>query len=71
MATANERLMQWLHDAQAMEKQAEAMLAALARHIDNYSGVRAEAKRVLQETREQAEVIRDSIERHGETRRRF
>lgn len=30
MATANERLMQWLHDAQAMEKQTEAMLAALA-----------------------------------------
>jgi ferritin-like metal-binding protein YciE len=48
-----------------METQAEAMLAALDRHIRNYPEVRAEAKRVLRETREQADVIQDSIERRG------
>ena len=35
------------------------MLAALDRHIRNYPEVKAEAKRVLRETREQADVIQD------------
>jgi ferritin-like metal-binding protein YciE len=66
MATANERLMQWLHDAQAMERQARAMLKALARHIENYPEVKAEAKRLLAETEEQASVVQDTLERRGE-----
>jgi ferritin-like metal-binding protein YciE len=65
MATVNERLMQWLLDARAMEREAEVMLAALDQHIRNYPEVQAEAKRVLRETREQADVIQDSIERRG------
>lgn len=65
MATANERLMQWLHDAQAMEQQAGAMLKALARHIENYPEVKAQTKRLLKETGEEAAVVQDLVERRG------
>jgi len=65
MATANERLMQWLYDARAMEQQVEVMLAMLDRHIQDYPRVVAETERVLGETRKQADVIQDSIERRG------
>lgn len=65
MATANERLMQWLHDARMMEKQAQTMLAGLSRHIESYPEIKAEAKRVLRETREQAAIVQDAVERRG------
>ncbi|MBI1867696.1 MAG: DUF892 family protein [Methylocystis sp.] len=65
MATANERLMQWLRDAQAMESHAEAMLETLARHIENYPEVKAQTQRVLRETREAAGIVQDAIERRG------
>lgn len=65
MATTNERLLQWLHDSQAIEQQTGEMLKALARHIENYPEVKAEAKRLLKETSEQAAVVQDAVEQRG------
>lgn len=36
MASAQERLMEWLRDAHAMKQQAETMLSSLASRIENY-----------------------------------
>ena len=65
MATANERLMQWLHDARAMQQHAKEMLRALARHIENYPEVKAQTKRLLQETQDHAIALQDCIEWRG------
>ena len=65
MATAEERLMEWLCDAHAMEEQAETMLSALSRRIENYPEFKAQVDRHLEETREQARIVRQCIERRG------
>ena len=65
MATAEERLMEWLRDAHAMEEQAETMLGALAQRIENYPEVKAQVQRHLEETRQQARSVRACIERRG------
>src|SRR5437764_1339335 len=65
MATAEERLMQWLRDAHAMEEQAETMLTALSGRIQNYPEVRSQVERHLDETRQQARELRACIERRG------
>lgn len=65
MASADERLMEWLRDAHAMEEQAETMLSAQAKRIDNYPEVKAQIERHLAETREQARMLRACIERRG------
>lgn len=65
MATAEERLMEWLRDAHAMEEQAETMLGSLAQRIKNYPEVKAQVQRHLEETRRQAETLRECIERRG------
>jgi len=57
--------MEWLRDAHAMEEQAETMLAALSRRIENYPDFKAQVDRHLQETREQARTVRACIERRG------
>jgi len=66
MATVENRLTEWLRDAQAMEKQATTMLDALARGIENYPDVKAQIERHLQETREQATALQGHVERRGE-----
>lgn len=65
MATAEERLMEWLRDAHAMEEQAETMLNALARRIENYPDVKAQIERHLAETQDQARTLKACIERRG------
>jgi len=65
MATAEERLMEWLRDAHAMEEQAETMLTALLKRIENYPEVRAKVEQHLEETRQQAQSLRTCIERRG------
>ena len=52
MATAENRLTDWLRDAEAMEKQATTMLDALAKGIENYPDVKAQIERHLQEARD-------------------
>jgi ferritin-like metal-binding protein YciE len=63
MATTHERLMQWLRDADAMEKHAEAMLGALAQRIENYEEVKAQIERHLREAQEQAIALEEYVER--------
>lgn len=65
MATAEERFMEWLRDAHAMEEQAEKMLSALAGRLENYPDLRSQIERHLQETKRQGERIRGCIERRG------
>ena len=66
MATAENRLTDWLRDAEAMEKQATTMLDALAEGIENYPDVKAQIERHLQEARDQAAAMQGYGERRGE-----
>lgn len=65
MATTQERLVQWLRDAHAMEQQAEKMLAAQAERIEHYPDLKARMQQHLEETREQARQIEGCLKRHG------
>jgi ferritin-like metal-binding protein YciE len=65
MATAEERLMEWLRDAHAAEEQAETMLTGMANRIENYPELKARIEQHIQETKRQAELIRGCIERRG------
>jgi ferritin-like metal-binding protein YciE len=65
MPNSEERLMQWLRDAHAMEKQAEKMLSALAGRIESYPQLKKKIKSHLEETKEQAERLESCIERRG------
>ncbi len=65
MATAEERLMEWLRDAHAAEEQAETMLSGMASRIENYPQLKARIEQHLQETRRQAELVRGCIQRRG------
>jgi ferritin-like metal-binding protein YciE len=65
MASAEERLMEWLRDAHAAEEQAETMLNGMARRIENYPQLKARIEQHLRETQRQAELVRGCIERRG------
>jgi len=65
MATAEERLMEWLRDAHAAEEQAETMLSGMASRIQNYPQLKARIEQHIQETQRQAELVRGCIERRG------
>lgn len=65
MASAEERLMEWLRDAHAMEQQAQTMLSSLASRIENYPDVKAKIEAHLAETRQQASLIESCITRRG------
>lgn len=65
MATPEERLMQWLSDAYAMEQHAETILTTLAQRTGGYPELKAQIERHLEETSRQAEDIRTCIVRRG------
>lgn len=65
MASVEERLMEWLRDAHAMEQQAETMLSAMAGRIEHYPQVKAKLEEHLEETRDQARRLEACIERRG------
>src|SRR5687767_9469616 len=65
MAKAEERLMEWLRDAHAMEEQAETMLSGQASRLKNYPQLKARIERHLAETKSQADRLRSCIERRG------
>jgi ferritin-like metal-binding protein YciE len=68
MATAEERLMQWLRDAHAAEVQAEAMLTGMAERLQNYPKLKARIKKHISETKRQARLVRSCIKRRkGDT----
>jgi ferritin-like metal-binding protein YciE len=65
MASAEERLMEWLRDAHAAEEQAETMLSGMARRIENYPDLKARIEQHIGETQREAELVRGCIERRG------
>jgi ferritin-like metal-binding protein YciE len=67
MPNSDETFMSWLRDAHAMEEQAEQVLSALARRIENYPELKAQIDRHLEVTRRQAERVRSCIERRKGT----
>ena len=62
---ADERLMQWLRDAHAMETQAETMLAGMESRIEHYPHLRKRIAQHLKETQHQAQRLDDAIGRLG------
>lgn len=65
MASAEERLMEWLRDAHAMEQQAETMLSTMAGRIEHYPELRERIELHLDQTRTQASMIESCIQRRG------
>lgn len=65
MATAEENLMVWLRDAHAMETQAIQMLEGQAQRLENYPELRSKVQDHIQETRRQAEMVEQCIDRRG------
>jgi ferritin-like metal-binding protein YciE len=65
VATAEERLMEWLRDAHAAEEQAKTMLSGMASRIKNYPELKARIEQHIAETERQAELIARCIERRG------
>jgi ferritin-like metal-binding protein YciE len=68
MASAEERLLQWLRDAHAMEEQAEQILSTQAKRLENYPELRKRVEHHLQQTRRQAERVQGCIERQGSSK---
>ncbi|MFN4142560.1 ferritin-like domain-containing protein [Aestuariivirga sp.] len=62
---SEERLVQWLRDAHAMEKQAETMLHGMEERIENYPHLRKRLAQHLKETQHQAQRLEDAIGRLG------
>lgn len=66
MATeAREHLLDWLRDAHAMEQQAETLLTSQISRLKHYPDLRRKLEEHLAETRRQAELLSDCIERNG------
>ena len=62
MTHAKERLVQWMRDAHAMEKQAETMLTKEAQRIENYPELKSRVERHVEETRQQAQRLEKRID---------
>jgi ferritin-like metal-binding protein YciE len=65
MAGTEDRFLQWLRDAHAMEEQAEQMLRGTANRIKNYPELKAQLERHLEQTRRHTDMVRRCIERRG------
>ncbi|MGY6662427.1 MAG: ferritin-like domain-containing protein [Glycocaulis sp.] len=66
MTQARERLVQWLRDAHAMEEQAETMLKGHLDRVKHYPQFEARVREHLEETKDQAEIVRGCLESLGE-----
>lgn len=67
MTEAQKHLDHWLRDAHAMEKQAEQMLSAQAKRIENYPELSARIEEHLEETRSQIARLEACMDRRGES----
>ena len=66
MATqAQEHLLAWLRDAHAMEEQAETLLTSQISRLKHYPDLRRKMEEHLEETRRQAKLVDDCIQRLG------
>lgn len=68
MATAEERLMEWLRDAHAAEEQAVTMLSRMADRIENYPKLKKRIQQHVRETERQAKLVLGCLERRGGSR---
>jgi len=66
MSATREWLIQWLRDAHAMEEQAETMLSGQISRLDSYPELRERIEAHLDETRQQAQRLRECLRRLGE-----
>jgi ferritin-like metal-binding protein YciE len=66
MATAEERLVEWLRDAHAMEQQSEQMLESTSDRLENYPELRARFDAHRDISRRHADIVRQCILRRGE-----
>lgn len=62
---ADERLLNWLRDAQAMEKQAETMLSGMEERIEHYPQLSKRLAQHLKETQHQAQRLDDALGQLG------
>jgi len=62
---AEGHFMDWLRDAHAMEQQAESMLQGMAGRLEHYPDLKRRIEQHIDETREQARLIKECIERRG------
>jgi ferritin-like metal-binding protein YciE len=65
MPDSNDHFMDWLRDAHAMEEQAEQMLTAMSARIETYPEVKQRLDQHIEETRNQAALIAQCIQRRG------
>jgi ferritin-like metal-binding protein YciE len=59
------RLLEWLRDAHAMEQQAETMLSAMSRRIENYPELKRKIDSHLEETRQQSKRLDARLDQLG------
>jgi ferritin-like metal-binding protein YciE len=65
MTNSNERLIQWLRDAHAMEQQAETMLKGQASRLEHYPELLRRIEEHVSETQSQARHLEECIDRLG------
>lgn len=68
MASVDERLMEWLRDAHAMEEQSEQMLESTCDRLENYPELRERLDAHRAVSRRHADIVRQCIERRGGSR---
>ena len=64
---SEETLVDWLRDAHAMEEQAEQMLKNTAKRIEHYPELKRRIEQHVEETRRQADLVGQCLQRHGES----
>ncbi|HEY2020217.1 ferritin-like domain-containing protein [Paraburkholderia sp.] len=65
MTTPQEHVVDWLRDAYAMEKQAETMLTAQSKRLENYPLLRERIDRHIEETLSQQQLLETCLDRLG------
>jgi ferritin-like metal-binding protein YciE len=68
VASAEERFMEWLRDAHAMEEQSEQMLESTGNRLENYPELRARFDAHRAVSKRHADRVRQCIERRGGSR---
>jgi ferritin-like metal-binding protein YciE len=68
MASAEERFMEWLRDAHAMEEQSEQMLESTSKRLENYPALRVRLDAHGAVSKRHAERVLQCIERRGGSR---
>ncbi len=66
MTDVQKNLLDWLRDAHAMEQQAETMFTRTAERLENSPELKVKLQAHCEETRQQARIIRECLERLGE-----